>query len=100
MTALPLFVKLPLQIDQTATISALDQFVRLEYLGAIRGFQGFQGVINSLLNSPDAKADASMKLEFKFLSPVQPDGAEIANIKNALNRNPVERLSLSVKVTY
>ncbi|GJD19905.1 hypothetical protein RIVM261_048610 [Rivularia sp. IAM M-261] len=100
MTALPLFVKLPLQIDQTATISAGEQFVRLEYQGAIRGFQGFQGVINSLLNSPDAKADVSMKLEFKFLSPVQPDGTEIANIKNALNRNPVERLSLSAKVTY
>ena len=100
MTALPLFVKLPLQIDQTATISAGEQFVRLEYQGAIRGFQGFQGVINSLLNSPDAKADVSMKLEFKFLSPVQPDGTEIANIKNALNRNPVERLTLSVKVIY
>lgn len=100
MTALPLFVKLPLQIDQTATISAGEQFVRLEYQGAIRGFQGFQGVINSLLNSPDAKADVSMKLEFKFLSPVQPGAQEIANIKNALNRNPVERLSLSAKVTY
>jgi hypothetical protein len=41
-----------------------------------------------------------MKLEFKFLSPVQPGAQEIANIKNALNRNPVERLSLSALVTY
>jgi Protein of unknown function (DUF499) len=100
MTALPLFVKLPLQIDQTATISAGEQFVRLEYQGAIKGFQSFQGAINSLLNSQDAQADVSLKLEFKFSSPVQPDGTEIATIKNALNRNPVERLNLTAKVTY
>jgi len=100
MTALPLFVKLPLQIDQTATISAGEQFVRLEYQGAIKGFQVFQGAINSLLNSPDAKAEVFLKLEFKFSSPAQPDGTEIATIKNALNRNPVERLNLTAKVTY
>jgi hypothetical protein len=91
---------LTLQIDQTATISAGEQFVRLEYQGAIRGFQSFQGAVNSLLNSPDAKADVSLKLEFKFSSPAQPDGTEIATIKNALNRNPVERLNLTAKVTY
>ncbi|WP_017747484.1 type II toxin-antitoxin system RelE/ParE family toxin [Scytonema hofmannii] len=31
---------------------------------------------------------------------VQPDGTEISTIKQALNRNPVERLSLMAKVTY
>ncbi len=59
MTALVLFGKLPLQIDQTATINAGEQFVRLEYQGALKGFQSFQGTINALLNTPDVKADVS-----------------------------------------
>jgi hypothetical protein len=100
MTALPLLMKLPLQIDQTATITAGDQFVRLEYQGAVRGFQSFQAAINTLLSSADVKADVSLKLVFEFSSPVSPDGTEIATIKQALNRNPVDRLNLTVKVTY
>ncbi|MBD2772245.1 ATP-binding protein [Iningainema tapete] len=100
MTALPLLMKFSLQIDQTATISTKEQFVRLEYLGPVKGFQSFQGAVNALLNTTDVTADVSLKLEFKFSSPVQPNGTEIATIKNALNRNPVERLNLMVKVTY
>jgi hypothetical protein len=100
MTALVLFGKLPLQIDQTATISVGEQFVRLEYQGALKGFQSFQTAVNALLSSPDVTAEVFLKLEFKFSSPVQPNGSEISNIKSALNRNPVERLNLMVKVTY
>ncbi len=100
MTAFPLLIKLPLQIDQTTTIIVGEQFIRLEYQGPVKGFQSFQGSINSLLNSPDVKADVSLGLIFEFSSPVQPNGAEISNIKQALNRNPVERLSLTAKVNY
>ncbi|MEA5574446.1 ATP-binding protein [Calothrix sp. UHCC 0171] len=100
MTALVLFAKLPLQIDQTATISTGEQFLRLEYQGALKGFQSFQAAVNALLNTNDVKADVSLKLEFKFSSPIEPNGSEISNIKSALNRNPVERLNLLVKVTY
>jgi hypothetical protein len=70
MTALVLFGKLPLQIDQTATINAGEQFVRLEDQGALKGFQSFQTTLNALLNTPDVKADVSLKLEFKFSSPI------------------------------
>jgi Protein of unknown function (DUF499) len=100
MTGLVLFGKLPLQIDQTATISVGEQFVRLEYQGALKGFQSFQTAVNALLSNPDVTAEVFLKLEFKFSSPVQPNGSEISNIKSALNRNPVERLNLMVKVTY
>jgi Protein of unknown function (DUF499) len=100
MTVFPMLIKLPLQIDQTATITVNEQFIRLEYQGPVKGFQSFQGAVNTLLSSPDVKADVSMKLVFEFSSPVQPNGAEISNIKQALNRNPVDRLNLTVKVTY
>ncbi|WYL96159.1 MAG: DUF499 domain-containing protein [Gloeotrichia echinulata IR180] len=100
MTAFPMLIKLPLQIDQLATISLGEQFIRLEYQGPVKGFQSFQGAVNTLLSSPDVKADVSLKLVFEFSSPVQPNGAEISNIKQALNRNPVDRLSLTAKVTY
>ncbi len=34
-TALPLLLRFPMQIDQTATIQAGEQFVRLEYQGSM-----------------------------------------------------------------
>ncbi|MGB3653964.1 MAG: DUF499 domain-containing protein [Rivularia sp. (in: cyanobacteria)] len=100
MTALPLLMKLPIEIDQLATITAGEQFVRLEYQGPVRGFQSFQAAINALLNSQNVQADVMLKIEIKFSSSVQPEGSEISTIKNALNRNPVDRLNLLVKVTY
>ncbi|AFZ28383.1 putative ATPase (AAA+ superfamily) (plasmid) [Cylindrospermum stagnale PCC 7417] len=100
MTAFPMLIKLPLLIDQTATITVGEQFIRLEYQGPVKGFQSFQGAVNTLLSSPDIKADVSLKLVFEFSSPVEPNGAEISNIKGALNRNPVDRLNLTAKVTY
>ncbi|XHR83804.1 MAG: ATP-binding protein [Gloeotrichia echinulata GP01] len=100
MTAFPMLMKLPLEIDQTVTVTIGEQFTRLEYQGPYKGFQSFQGPVNTLLSSPDVKADVSLKLVFEFSSPVQPNGAEISNIKQALNRNPVDRLNLTAKVTY
>ncbi|NJN12005.1 MAG: ATP-binding protein [Richelia sp. RM1_1_1] len=100
MTALPLLIKFPIQIDQLATISTGEQFVRLEYQGAAKGFQSFQAAINALLNNQNAQADVMLKLEIKFSCAVEPEGSEISTIKNALNRNPVDRLNLQVKVTY
>ncbi|MBD2166422.1 ATP-binding protein [Calothrix membranacea FACHB-236] len=100
MTAFPMLMKLPLEIDQTVTVTIGEQFTRLEYQGPYKGFQSFQGPVNTLLSSADVKADVSLKLIFKFSSPVQPNGAEISNIKQALNRNPVDRLNLTAKVTY
>ena len=100
MTALPLLMKLPIEIDQLATIRAGEQFVRLEYQGAVKGFQSFQAAINALLNNQDAQADVMLKLEIKFSCAVQPEGSEISIIKGALNRNPVDRLNLTTKVTY
>jgi hypothetical protein len=100
MTAFPMLMKLPLQIDQTATVTIGEQFTRLVYQGTYKGFQSFQGPINTLLSSADVKADVSLKLIFKFSSPVEPNGSEISNIKQALNRNPIDRLNLTAKVTY
>ncbi|MGH8000730.1 MAG: ATP-binding protein [Brasilonema sp.] len=100
MTAFPLLTKFPLQIDQTATITVGEQFIRLEYQGPVRGFQSFQVPVNTLLGSPDVKADVSLRLVFEFLATVQPNGTEISTIKGALNRNPVERVNLTAKVTY
>jgi hypothetical protein len=51
-TAIALLQRWQPQIDQTATIQTGDQFVRLEYQGALRGFQSFFSTLNSLLNSP------------------------------------------------
>ncbi|MBO3463981.1 AAA family ATPase, partial [Aetokthonos hydrillicola CCALA 1050] len=99
MTAFPL-IKLPLKIDQTATITVNEQFIRLEYQGLVKGFQIFQGAVSNLLSNRDVKADVLLKLIFEFSSPVQPNGAEISNIKQALNRNPVDRVNLTAKVTY
>ncbi|GAA6614873.1 ATP-binding protein [Scytonema sp. NUACC26] len=100
MTAFPLLMKFPMQIDQVATISLGEQFTRLEYQGPYKGFQSFQAAINTLLSSPEVKADVSLKLIFQFASPVEPNGTEISNIKSTLNRNPVDRLNLTAKVTY
>ncbi len=100
LTAFPLLMKLPLQIDQTASITLGEQFIRLEYQGPYKGFNSFQNTLNTLLGSKDVKADVFLKLEFKFLSPILPEGTEISNIKSALNRNPVDRLNLMAKLIY
>ncbi|MES1024903.1 DUF499 domain-containing protein [Gloeocapsa sp. BRSZ] len=99
-TTLPLLARFSMQIDSTVTIQAGDQFVRLEYQGPMRGFQSFFTPTNALLNTQDMQANVAMKLIFEFASAVQPGGTEMNAISQALKRNPVERVNLTVKVTY
>ncbi|MCZ0899982.1 hypothetical protein ON021_08755, partial [Microcoleus sp. HI-ES] len=81
------------QIDQTVTIKTGDQFVRLEYQGALRGFQSFFSTINTLLNSPDAQATVSLKITLEFNPALSANASDISSIKQTLERNPVERLN-------
>lgn len=99
-TTLPLLARFPMQIDQTVTIQAGEQFVRLEYQGSMRGFQNFFTPTNTLLNSQGVQANVALKLSFEFESPIQAKGNEVSAIAQALCRNPVERMNLIAKVTY
>lgn len=99
-TAIALLQRWSPQIDQTVTIQTGDQFVRLEYQGQIRGFQSFFSTINSLLNSPDAQADVSLKLILEFQPALSANASDISSIKQTLERNPVERLNLMARVIY
>ena len=99
-TAIALLQRWQPQIDQTVDIKTGDQFVRLEYQGAMRGFQSFFSTINNLLNTPDAKANVSLKLTLEFQPALSAKASDISSIKQALDRNPVERLSLMVRVVY
>ncbi|NEP60494.1 MAG: ATP-binding protein [Symploca sp. SIO2G7] len=98
-TTLPLLNRFPLQIDQQVMIQTGD-FARLEYQGSVRGFQSFFSTISSLLNTPNVQADLYLKIIVEFEVAVPPSGSEMTMIRQALNRNPVERLSLSAKVSY
>lgn len=99
-TALPLLTRFSMLVDQTATIQAGEQFVRLEYQGSIKGFQSFFIPTNALLNNPESQANVALKLVFEFATPVQPQGNEIVEITKAFGRNPVERMNLIAKVNY
>ncbi len=100
-TAIPLLNRFTLKIDQIATIQAGDdQFVRLEYQGQVKGFQSFFNTINGLLSSPEAQADVNLKLIIDFDPGIAPGNKELNDIHQALGRNPVERLNLSVRVKY
>ncbi len=88
-----------INIDQTVTIQAQEQFVRLEYQGDTRGFQSFFNTLNSLLNSPSAQANLSLTLTIDFTQPITPDGTELNLILQTLQRNPVERLNLKASVS-
>jgi hypothetical protein len=99
-TAIALLQRWSPQIDQTVTIQTGDQFVRLEYQGQIRGFQSFFSTINSLLNSPDAQADVSLKITLEFKPALPANASDISSIKQTLERNPVERLNLMARVIY
>ncbi|MEG4507603.1 DUF499 domain-containing protein [Microcoleus sp. F6_B4] len=99
-TAISILQRWQPQIDQTATIQTGDQFVRLEYQGAFRGFQSFFSTINSLLNSPDAQGDVSLKITLEFKPALPANASDINSIKQTLDRNPVERLNLMARVIY
>ncbi|WNZ47372.1 DUF499 domain-containing protein [Leptolyngbya boryana CZ1] len=99
-TALPLLAKFPIQIDQTVTIQTGDQFVRLEYQGAMRGFQSFLTPTNALLGSSDVQANVMLKIMIEFPAPVESEGQEVRAIAQTLGRNPVDRINLTARVTY
>jgi hypothetical protein len=99
-TSFPLLGKLTFEIDQKATIQMDKQFVRLDYQGGLRGFQGFLNPVNSLLNTEGVRANVSLKLTFTFEPAIATDGNELVILQQALLRNPVERLSLTARVSY
>jgi len=99
-TTLPLLAKFSMQIEQLVTAQTGEQFARIEYQGSMRGFQSFFTPTNALLNAPEVQANVFMRLVFEFAAPVLPTGKEMTDIQQALGRNPVERLNLSVEVTY
>lgn len=99
-TALPLLMRYPIRIDQFVTIQTGEQFVRLEYQGNVKGFQSFSTPTNTLLGTPEVRAEVSLKLIFEFAAPIQPEGIEMKAIEQALLRNPVDRLNLTIKVLY
>ncbi|MEI6065605.1 MAG: AAA family ATPase, partial [Pseudanabaena sp. ELA748] len=99
-TSFPLLGKLTFEIDQNATIQIDKQFVRFNYQGELRGFQGFLNPINALLSNGGVKANVSIKLIFTFNPALAPDGNELQTLQQALMRNPVDRLSLTARVSY
>ena len=99
-TAIALLQHWKPQIDQTVTIKTGDQFVRLEYQGQFQGFQSFSSTIDSLLNTPNVQADVRLKITLEFKPALSANASDISSIKQALDRNPVERLSLMARVIY
>ena len=99
-TSFPVLGKLTFEIDQKARIQMDKQFVRLDYQGGLRGFQGFLNPVNSLLNTEGVSANVSLKLTFTFNPAIATDGNELVILQQALLRNPVDRLSLTARVSY
>ena len=99
-TSIPLLSRFNITIDQTVMIQTGEQFVRLEYQGDARGFQSFFSTLNTLLNQQNAQANLNLKLTLEFNPAILPQGTELSQIKQQLNRNPVERLNLIAKVSY
>ena len=99
-TSFPLLGKLTFEIDQKATIQMDKQFVRFDYQGGLRGFQGFLSPVNALLSATGVRANVSLKLTFTFEPAIAPDGNELQTLQQALMRNPVDRLSLTARVSY
>ncbi|NJN32001.1 MAG: ATP-binding protein [Synechococcales cyanobacterium RM1_1_8] len=104
-TALSLLARFKFEVEQSVRLQTGTQFVDFKSQGDVRGFQGFSNTINGLLNQPETEANVSMTLAFDF-TPAIPALAsnqlstELSNLKQALNRNPVDRLSLLVRVEY
>jgi hypothetical protein len=101
-TSLSLLGRYALQITQNVTLQTGQgqQFVRLEYQGDAPGFRTFFGPINAMLNNPETQADVSLILEFSFDPAIATNGPELNALKQALTRNPVERMNLVVRVDY
>lgn len=99
-TAIPLLQRFNPQIEQYVRIQTGQQFVSLEYQGDLRGFQTFTTPINGLLNHPEAQGSTMLKVRFEFEQPIATTGSPLSEIQGALQRNPVERLDLFLRVGY
>lgn len=99
-TAIPLLTKYKPQIEQSLTLQAHGQYTRLEYQGDYRGYQGFLGPLNTLLNTPEIQGQAMLTLRFEFEKPIAAIGGILDEINQALGKNPVDRLRLHFQVGY
>ena len=99
-TMLPLLARYSLEIEQLVTVQTGQQFARLEYQGDVRGFQSFFNIMNSMLNQPETQANVMLKIVFRFDPAVAIEGSEVKQLRDAINRNPVERMRLQVRVEY
>ncbi|MFN9858870.1 MAG: hypothetical protein ACK556_12350, partial [Pseudanabaena sp.] len=63
-------------------------------------FEGFKNPIIALLGVEGVRANVSLKLTFTFNPAIAPDGNELQTLQQALMRNPVDRLSLTARVSY
>jgi hypothetical protein len=75
-----------------------EQFVKLEYQGKVRGFQPLFSTINNLLNAPDTEADVYLKVSLDISTEIEAQGVEIQAMKQALDRNQIERLRLKATI--
>lgn len=99
-TTLNLLSRFNFTIKQKVTIQLPEQFMQFEYKGPEKGFKTFLGPINSMLQVSDIRADVELSLIFEFVPEISPQGAEWKDLKQALGRNPVEKLNLAVEVSY
>jgi len=99
-TTLPLLVRYQFEIDQFITVQTGTQFVRMEYQGDTRGFQSFFSTLNGLLNQPNTQASLTLTLKFTFEPAIAPDSPELKALQQALTRNTLDRMNLSVRVEY
>jgi len=53
-----------------------------------------------LLGVEGVRANVSLKLTFSFEPAIATDGNELVILQQALMRNPVDRLSLTARVSY
>jgi hypothetical protein len=99
-TTIPLLQRFQPQIEQFVRIQTGQQFVSLEYQGDLRGFQSFTTPLNGLLNHPEVQGSTMLKVRFEFEEPIATTGSPLTEIQGALQRNPVERLDLFLRVGY
>lgn len=101
-TTIPLLNSLSqnITIEQTLSIRAAGQFLRLEYEGDIRGFQACFSTANTFLNQKETEVELSLSVDLSFDPAIEPGSNPLLKLQQNLTRNPVERLSLRVQVGY
>jgi hypothetical protein len=107
-TALTLLARYQFEVKQSVRLQTGSNFVELTSEGDVRGFQSFSSALNGFLNQPETQAEAALTLHFSFEPPIStqparngsPIAPEIESLQQILNRNPVDRLQLSVNVEY